>query len=88
MFGFHSYVGIGYWVSLSKVLRHYCCVVWRIVKGVGGMVHAESFVGRGTSPGIGLYSSYCIMILIGAISIFYRSIEVVLGKSYLPSLSE
>jgi hypothetical protein len=84
MFGFHSYVGIGYWIFLSKVLRHYCCVGWRIVIGVGGMVQAESFVGRG----IGLYSSYCIMILIGAISIFYRGIEVVLGKSYLPSLSE
>lgn len=88
MFGSHLYVGIGYWFSLSKVLRHYCCVVWRIVIGVGGMAQAESFGGRGTSPGIGLYSSYCIMILIGAISIVYKSIEIVLGKSYLPSLSE
>jgi hypothetical protein len=88
MFDSHLYVGIGYCFSLSKVLRHYCSVVWRIVIGVGGMAQAESFGGGGTSPGIGLYSSYCIMILIGAISILYKSIEIVLGKSYLPSLSE
>jgi hypothetical protein len=79
-----------YWTSLSEALRYCCCVVWRIVIGVGDMVlvQAGSFGGRETFLVIGLNSSYCIMILIGAISILNISIEVVLEKSYRPGFSE